>query len=454
MASRRYRLLLGLMLAQGCCHPYQDQTGLVVQQLAEQIRDLEPVEPGPPVEQAPTPRTTADTKGTSANPPQEPGCLGSDTTAGRSLEGGCWPQLEVPGRSKQARCPPIRLPREEKAQTGAETALSAAGTAAPEMPLAMGPEGRPLALADLQKLAAANNPSIRNAVAAIEAARGVRAGRGLSRIEPLVGSRHGGHRFGRLSGRRLRSTHQGLEQAQAAASGQLSWTCAAPRWPCTAPLDLATPVRSNYFAVLVATARTSRSAAWRAGGIHRQALRHAARPGLGRRGRFLRTDAASPHRAAGAFQPLAGHEPGPRLLEADDLAVALGMPDVPPTELLGRVDLPIPVFDYDHVLSHVLAQHTDVVTSQNSILKSPYQLELAKVTPYPDFDIHVLLQKDTTTPPRTFVYSAALSFPVPVWTRTWAVSSKRTTCWCKPPCRPSRSACSLPTPWQTPSIGM
>ena len=68
------------------------------------------------------------------------------------------------------------------------------------------------------------------------------------------------------------------------------------------------------------------------------------------------------------------------------LAAALGLPDMPPSQLEGRVDLPVPVFDYHAVLGR-LDQHTDVLTAYNNIQKAKYQLELAKVTPLPDVDV-------------------------------------------------------------------
>jgi cobalt-zinc-cadmium efflux system outer membrane protein len=88
---------------------------------------------------------------------------------------------------------------------------------------------------------------------------------------------------------------------------------------------------------------------------------------------------------------------------------------MPPTEVVGRVDAPVPLFDHDAVLNYIVEHHTDVLTALTSVQKGRYQYELAKVTPYPDFDIHVLLQKDYTTPPNYFVYSAALSMTLPVW---------------------------------------
>jgi cobalt-zinc-cadmium efflux system outer membrane protein len=97
------------------------------------------------------------------------------------------------------------------------------------------------------------------------------------------------------------------------------------------------------------------------------------------------------------------------------LAATLGLRDMPPTELVGRVDMPVPVFDYDQVLNRVLAGHTDVLAAVNSIQKARFNLEFARVTPIPDVGLNVLVQKDTTAPPNTFVHSLQFSVPVPVW---------------------------------------
>src|SRR5262249_30937304 len=87
------------------------------------------------------------------------------------------------------------------------------------------------------------------------------------------------------------------------------------------------------------------------------------------------------------------------------------------TELVGRVDLPVPVYDQDEVLRYVLNNHTDVLTGLNSLQKARYTLELARVMPVPDPDVHVLIQKDYTTPPFLIVYSASVTLPVPLWDR-------------------------------------
>ena len=77
------------------------------------------------------------------------------------------------------------------------------------------------------------------------------------------------------------------------------------------------------------------------------------------------------------------------------LAAALGLREMPPTELAGRVDMPVPVFDYNQVLARVLTNHTDVLTAFNSIEKAKFNLALARVTPIPDVDLNILRKKTT-----------------------------------------------------------
>jgi cobalt-zinc-cadmium efflux system outer membrane protein len=56
-----------------------------------------------------------------------------------------------------------------------------------------------------------------------------------------------------------------------------------------------------------------------------------------------------------------------------------------------------------------------VLTAQNNIHKADYVLRLAKIQPIPDVDVHLLVQKDYTTPPNNTVHSITLTVPVPVW---------------------------------------
>ena len=81
------------------------------------------------------------------------------------------------------------------------------------------------------------------------------------------------------------------------------------------------------------------------------------------------------------------------------LAATLGLRDMPPSELAGRVDMPVPVFNYAEVLARVLAGHTDVLTANNSIEKVRFNLQFAQVTPVPDVTLNVLRRKTTRRRP-------------------------------------------------------
>ncbi|HZU36617.1 MAG TPA: TolC family protein, partial [Gemmataceae bacterium] len=98
------------------------------------------------------------------------------------------------------------------------------------------------------------------------------------------------------------------------------------------------------------------------------------------------------------------------------LATTLGRPDLPPTELAGRLDrMAVPRFVYDEVLARVLTNNTDVQTAANGIHKARYNLLAAQVTPVPDPNLHVAVQKDYTTPPNTIVTTVSLGAALPVW---------------------------------------
>jgi cobalt-zinc-cadmium efflux system outer membrane protein len=97
------------------------------------------------------------------------------------------------------------------------------------------------------------------------------------------------------------------------------------------------------------------------------------------------------------------------------LAAAVGMPGMPPTELAGRIDGSVPVFDYDKVLARVLERHTDILTARNDYQKARYNLRLAQITPYPDIELRILVQKDYTVPPFQVVHSVQVGGPLPIW---------------------------------------
>ena len=91
------------------------------------------------------------------------------------------------------------------------------------------------------------------------------------------------------------------------------------------------------------------------------------------------------------------------------LAASLGLPGMPPQPLAGRVDAPVPIVRYDTALVHVLSQHSDVITAENTLQQAQINLKLAQVMRIPDVTAHAVIQKDNTTPPFNTVYSLQIT---------------------------------------------
>jgi cobalt-zinc-cadmium efflux system outer membrane protein len=279
---------------------------------------------------------------------------------------------------------------------------------------APGPGGRPLSLSDLQSLAAGNNPTIKNAVAGVEAARGavIQAtafpNPNLFWESDTVGTAGAGYQGGGID-QPIKSANK-LRLAKAAAEMDLLNAELALK---KAQSDLATQVRSSYFALLVAAenVKVSRALAEFTANVYRVQLN------------LLKAEQAAPYEPI-QLRPLY-YQARFNLTQAvnqyeaswKQLAATLGLPNMPPTKLAGRVDMPVPVFDYDQIRQYAINRHTDVLTASNNLQKNRYLLELAQVQPIPDFDLNVLVQKDYTTPPHLIVYSGRLTFPVPLWDR-------------------------------------
>ena len=284
----------------------------------------------------------------------------------------------------------------------------------PDLVLAPGPEGGPMSLADLQRLATQYNHSIRAAEQVVGAARGSLR-QSMAYPNPTfayegdtVGTLQAGYQGFYMD--QLIKTGNKLQLQGAAATMDLLNAQLALR---RARLDVAYQVRTNYFAVLVALENVKRSRAFARftdeiyttqvkkmkGNVAAFYEPMQLRP-LARQARY------------NLFQASKQFEASWR-----QLAVSLGLPDMPPSEVVGRVDMPTPVYDYQDVLQRIITQHTDVLTAQNNIHKNEYLLKLARVTPIPDVGIHLLVQKDFTTPPFLIAPSLGVSVALPVWDR-------------------------------------
>jgi cobalt-zinc-cadmium efflux system outer membrane protein len=421
------------LLFGGCCYPVREEADGLVCELAAHPLDLQP---GFAADRPPATMPPAE----DVHSPAYPGKLlaglpasgqidASVSQAGREpaeLEPGrpgpgtsFLERLKIPAELPGASAPAIPvLPRVNlKDNRPREEAIRRLYPPLPQIGLdlqpAPGPNGSPLTPSDLQALALTNSPLIRQAAALERAAEGAAIQSGAY-PNPNFGYQADTVGTGATAGfqgffiEQLIKTAGKLKLAEAAATMDLLNARLSLR---KAQADLATQVRSGYFAVLVAqeNVRASRALVTLADQVY-----------------GIQIDQLKVGEAA-SYEPmqlsvLAMQARGALAVARNryisawiQLAATLGLPALPPTELAGRVDMQLPVFQFKPVLARVLSSHTDTLTAQNSILKARFNLHLAQVTPIPDVMLHLAVQKDYSMPPFETTYSIQLGVPVPLW---------------------------------------
>jgi cobalt-zinc-cadmium efflux system outer membrane protein len=277
------------------------------------------------------------------------------------------------------------------------------------------PYGRPYTLSDLQKLAVENSPTLRQAVSDVKAAEGalVQAKTYQNptiayQAQPTNNNSNAGAQGGYID-QPIR-TFGKMKLQIAAAQKDLDNAELALR---RARYDLATNVRNAYFGLIVAqeTVRVTQALARFTDEIYRLYTGYLA-------GGFAASYEPAALRAQAyatrlAYkQAITGH-----IYAWKQLVATLGLPQLPLTEVSGRVDRLIPYYDYDKVLAHVLANHTDILTARNGLQKAQYNLKLAQITPYPDVDVQAAVWKESTIAPYVIFYAFQTVFPIPLWDR-------------------------------------
>jgi cobalt-zinc-cadmium efflux system outer membrane protein len=417
---RSFCCALCVMSLAGCC--FSSRVDMEVGELADRV---DHIEIRPALDLAPGATTPeSDTKpellpAPAPEPEKEPGVSLKRDAAVQSI---VWQKVDKkpperlidPKGLPGADVPPItKFPEDPEQKKRYLAKLFPPLPPAPRLrPTAPGPEGMPLTLSDLQRLAVTYSPTIKNAEAAVTAAAGAvkQAGAYPNPAfffeQDTVGTGPAGYNgFGI---HQTVKTGNKLKLQQAAA--MMDWLNARLALK-RAYSDLAYQVRSNYFAVLVALEGVKiNEALYRfTNDIYRYQVE------------WVEGQLAAPYEPL-QLRPLA-IQARFNLVQAQQqylaswkqLAATLGLRDMPPSEMAGQVNMPVPVFEYNDVLARVLARHTDVLTAYNSIQKAKFNLELAKVTPVPDVDLNILAQKDTTAPPNLIVHSLQVSIPVPVF---------------------------------------
>jgi cobalt-zinc-cadmium efflux system outer membrane protein len=323
--------------------------------------------------------------------------------------------LNIPPQLPGSEAPRIVLPTE---RAEVDRAIERVYPELPPLPLEPkplpGPAGRAYTLADLQRLAAANSPALRQAASDVEAARGnlIQAMTYPNPtfaylIDPTNNNATAGVQGGYID--QVIKTGGKLKLGVAAAAKDLDSSLLALK---RARSDLSTAVRNAYFTLLVdvETLVVTRALAQFTDDIYRL------QTGL------LKGAQAAPYEPASlraqAFTTRLAYRQAIASYVYDwkALVATIGMPHLPLSALAGRVDRLIPYYDYDQVLAHVLKHHTDILTAQNDVKKAQYLLKLAQVTPLvPDVEVQAHYERDFTVAPFGQYGQFAMAVPLPIW---------------------------------------
>ncbi len=328
--------------------------------------------------------------------------------------------LQIPPALPGSEAPPIHLPplRPGEVETQRRIEIEKLYAALPAMPAPVGPQllpGQvPLTLDEAQRLAMNRSPLIRQAAADVEAARGTAIQAGLH-PNPHVGYQADDINTGSTAG------YQGVGISQTISTGgklKLARSAAvmdlenARLTLSRTQYDLATQVRSNYFAVLVALERfrVNRALSEFAAAIYRaqtsQVVGSLAAPYEPYQVRVLAMQAQTQ-----LIQSQHDYESAWR-----KLAATMNCPDMPPAPLAGRVDVGVPLIAYEDAKQRLLQVHPNLLMARNSVTKAQYQLKLAQLTPnVPDVDVNTVIEHDFTTPPFNTVLSLQVGVPLPIF---------------------------------------
>lgn len=284
----------------------------------------------------------------------------------------------------------------------------------------LGPDGRPMTLSDLQQIALATNPLIRQAHRDIDAAQG-NARQAGAYPNPSIGYEGSTAGQGNVDGKRSPGQQGGFFEQTIVTMGKLTLAreAALREMQITeqklklVESDVQTQVRSHYFAVLAAQKNfeTTKAVAELTDELYNVLLaQFIAGEVAGYEPRQIRVLANKARNSLTLAQN--------RYTTAwKQLAAALGTPTMPLTALAGRIDMPVPHYDHDKVLEFVLNHHSEVVSASVGVEKARLLARLAEVQPYPDVNVHVAFQKDYTTPPFGTVANISVGVPYPLWNR-------------------------------------
>lgn len=398
MSPWRLLLLLGLLPASGCLWPVRDNTDQAVRELAARPFDLASY-----TANATTDARTADLMRDDRPPDLPP-------AAPRKLE------LTVPRELPGSEAPPIPGFK-DLTPVARERLIRRLFPELPPLPpeprALPGPDGHSYTLADLQRLAAANSPTLHQAADAVQVARGnlIQAGTYPNPTLALTAMPSNNNDAAGAWGGffdQVIKTGGKLKLQAAVAQKDLDNAMLALK---RARSDLATQVRTAYYGFLVAreTMRVTRALAQFTDEIYRL------QTGLLQGGQVAPYEPMA-LRSQAYTARLAYKQSIPGYVYAwKQLVAAVGLHQLPLSEVEGRVDQLIPLFEYDKVLAHVLRNHTDILTARNGLDRQRYNLKLAQIAPLTDVEVVANPLKEFVDRPFTYFHAATASGLLPIW---------------------------------------
>jgi cobalt-zinc-cadmium efflux system outer membrane protein len=322
--------------------------------------------------------------------------------------------LQIPPRVPGSEAPRIDVSKDESLAAQQIDRIFPELPALPEEPKVQpGPGGKPYTLADFQRVATANSPTLRQSASDVVAARG-NVIQAMTYPNPTTGyiqntsavNNTGGVQAGFISQPIITGGKQRL--GVAASEKDLDNSILALK---RARSDLSTAVRNAYFTVLVdvETLVITRALVRFSDDIYRLQV-------------GMRSTLAAPYeptalRAQTYTNRLAYKQAiASYIYDWKALVATIGLPQLPLSQIAGQVDRFIPYYDFDAVRIHMLHHHTDVLAARNGVKKAQYLLKLAQVTPlFPNLNVYLSLEKDFVNPPHGTYQTLGLGLPLPLW---------------------------------------
>ncbi|MGO8750808.1 MAG: TolC family protein [Thermoguttaceae bacterium] len=432
MVRFRHLAIAVILLLSGCVYHARERADQSVSALACHPYDQQPPAPpaGPsatPAASPPVPAKPVPNEGASTLPPQamdvqtvawldsgQP--LNQSPGTDQRLVGEKHLDLNIPPEIPGSEARRLELPKDPAAKQRAIERLFPELPPLPAEPIPVsGPNGKPYTLADLQQIAAANSPQLRQAASDVEAARGnmIQAN---AYPNPTVSYQFTPSNNGSTPG----ADGYGIDQVIKTGGKLRLQTAAAEMALHNAELalrrarsDLATQVRNAYFTVLVGEeqCRVEKALAQFTDEVYRL------------QARMLAGGLAAPYEpAALRAQAYSARLAYKQCIQGSiyswkQLVATINVRQLPLSEVAGHVDSAIPYYDYDAILAYILRNHTDVLTARNGIEIARYNLKLAQVTPVPDVDVNFGVYKDYSLAPHQTIPTLTLGVPIPIWDR-------------------------------------